>query len=482
MLVALAVTAVHILLVAIAVQWLEHRKMQVQSLNTFTPTKLASVHAQMRRKIPFIGLCWLISYVVLLGLTAHGITNVYILVANFAIATVSAIMLLRIVLQVHRIGKFGRGTAIKREMKSGTLQPGRYHSRETNVAKSVTSLPSTEVKRVLIVSRDQPHETTSVLLPLPVDSRIRFKSLREAKTFIVGQDAAITAIDQELRLACSGLIRRDDRPLTTFLLTGPTGVGKTETAYAIAEVTYGQRDRVAVFSMNEAQGEGGCWRAFGPPPGYKDSNTGGLLTNQIKRHSGRCVVLIDEVEKGPTEVLDALLTGLDTGYFTESLSGERVDIRECVVVMTTNAMTAVDVNMSEHSLRDQLASTRRDGQVIFRPEFLGRIKRVLHYGRLDALALGELCRLRYRHNYAKNIANVLGTSVLHLSDNLVSYLTQEISNSAAGVRGLDGLLERTILTAALNMSKEALDRSIAYCWQLVPAENGLRIELAKHII
>ncbi|WP_312283818.1 AAA family ATPase, partial [Candidatus Igneacidithiobacillus taiwanensis] len=102
--------------------------------------------------------------------------------------------------------------------------------------------------------------------------------LSMASTRIIGQDAAIRQIERAIRRVTSGLARRKNKPLASFLFTGPSGVGKTESAKAIAELVYGDIRRIVRFNANEVSGEGSQWRAFGPPPGYMGSDTGGQIT------------------------------------------------------------------------------------------------------------------------------------------------------------------------------------------------------------
>ncbi len=458
-------------------------------VNQIFPGKLSGLLRQQ-----FTGIKWALGALIVIdgslvvSLFVNGTLSVAAIVACIVSAALAICVAVRNAINAFRITRFININEVRQNVvancveveSNGKKRPSNlpyYTSRSSNAGQTIDSnVPIT------IECFESRHDVVHVASVIPIASgseKLKFQTLNVATAAVIGQDAAIRAIDDDLRLACSGLTKRDDRPLATFLLTGPSGVGKTETAHAIAEVIYGSRDRVAIFSMNEAQGEGGNWRAFGPPPGYKDAGNGGILTNQIKQFSNRCVILIDELEKGPPEVMDALLTGLDTGRFCEALTAERVEIKDCIIVMTSNALTAHDVDESEDQLRQRLLSYRREGQVVIRPEFLGRVKRVLFYQVLDQEALMKICQMRYAQRYANNVRQVIGRNVPQLSDDLARYLVSQLSDSRGGVRSIDGLIEKIVLQAALNAPTDHTPDSDIYRWEYVAANDSGKLQLVR---
>lgn len=295
--------------------------------------------------------------------------------------------------------------------------------------------------------------------PAPATAQsIVFKPLSSAQTVIRGQDRAIREIEQTLKLACAGLSNRDGKPLASFLFLGPTGVGKTEAAKAIAEVLYGDRNRIARFNMNEASGEGGQWRAFGPPPGYMGSDKGGQLTRQILQYEGRCVVLLDEMEKGPREVFDALLTGLDEGYVEDASLNQRISIQDAVVIMTSNILadeaTVADEEELRTRVRDAEVADGRLGRIRpFRPEFVGRIKTVVQFEALGREHMQQILVDRYRRHFAPRIMQAMGVAVPDLTPGAVSYLMAGLGEASFGARQLDREIEKRLMLGLVEIDR-----------------------------
>ncbi len=190
---------------------------------------------------------------------------------------------------------------------------------------------------------------------------------------VVGQDAAIEAVSNALRRARSGL-QDPNRPIGSFIFLGPTGVGKTELARALAEFMFDDERAIVRLDMSEYQEKHTVSRLVGAPPGYIGYEEGGQLTEAVRRRP-YSVILLDEIEKAHAEVFDILLQLLDDGRLTDG-HGRTVDFRNTVVIMTSN-------------LRSAEALTER-----FRPEFLNRIDEIVVFDALTREQLGSIVEMQ----------------------------------------------------------------------------------------
>ncbi|MBV8636159.1 MAG: ATP-dependent Clp protease ATP-binding subunit [Burkholderiaceae bacterium] len=310
--------------------------------------------------------------------------------------------------------------------------------------------------------------------PVPVDlvrtappqRQSMFESLTCASTRVIGQDAAIRVLDEMLKAADYGLIGGRGKPKLSLLIAGPTGVGKTETAKAIAECLYGSKDRIARINLNEFRDETAVFHAFGAPRGYRSDEQGGALINAVMQLQGRCVILIDECEKGGTGFLRAMLTALDEGYLEDRRTCQRVSLEEAVVVFTTNALARIDQldQMPEAALREQLLNQRIDGEHVFAPEFLGRLDRVLGYAKLNDEALGKIVLNRFEQDCAPRVRQGrLGIS-LELSRAAARIVARSV-NKAFGVRNLDRAMYELLLAPLLE-NECCLLRQSRYVWDV----------------
>jgi len=200
---------------------------------------------------------------------------------------------------------------------------------------------------------------------------------------VVGQDEAISAVANAIRRARAGL-QDPNRPLGSFLFLGPTGVGKTELARALAEFLFDDEQAMIRIDMSEYQEKHTASRLIGAPPGYVGYDEAGQLTEAVRRRP-YAVVLFDEVEKAHAEVLDVLLQVLDDGRLTDG-KGRTVDFKNTVIVMTSNLGSSF---LAEQTLRDGMISEGTKRQVLealrqhFRPEFVNRLDEVIVFHPLD---------------------------------------------------------------------------------------------------
>jgi ATP-dependent Clp protease ATP-binding subunit ClpC len=219
---------------------------------------------------------------------------------------------------------------------------------------------------------------------------------------VVGQDEAVTAVAEAVRRSRAGL-GDPDRPIGSFLFLGPTGVGKTELARALAEALFGSQDRMVRFDMSEFQERHTVSRLMGAPPGYVGYEEAGQLTESVRRRP-YSVLLLDEIEKAHPDVFNVLLQLLDDGRLTDA-QGRAVDFRNTVVIMTSNLGSDVISGQlaagftasggdgddgAAASLRDRIMRRLRES---FRPEFLNRIEEIIVFRRLEPEQLRQITDL-----------------------------------------------------------------------------------------
>ncbi|MBO8187539.1 ATP-dependent Clp protease ATP-binding subunit [Streptomyces spirodelae] len=249
-----------------------------------------------------------------------------------------------------------------------------------------------ERAEVADVTAEDIAEVLSVRTGIPVSQlteteRERLMKLEEAlHKRVIGQDEAVTAVAQAVRRGRAGM-GDPERPTGSFLFLGPTGVGKTELAKALAELLFGEEDRMVRFDMSEFQEKHTVSRLVGSPPGYVGYEEAGQLTEAVRRKP-YSVLLFDEVEKAHPDVFNLLLQVLDDGRLTDA-QGRRVDFRNTVVIMTSNIASdrILDHQGSVDDIRDELMAELR---AHFRPEFLNRIDDVVVF---HALARDDLIRI-----------------------------------------------------------------------------------------
>jgi ATP-dependent Clp protease ATP-binding subunit ClpB len=213
---------------------------------------------------------------------------------------------------------------------------------------------------------------------------------------VVGQDAAIEAVATALRRSRAGL-QDPDRPIGSFLFLGPTGVGKTELARALAEFMFDSQEAMIRIDMSEYMEKHSVSRLVGAPPGYVGYEEGGQLTEAVRRRP-YAVVLLDEIEKAHSDVFNTLLQVMDDGRLTDG-QGRTVDFKNTVLIMTSNIPVAADVPDAD-SVPDPHAAAAADARVrtelldFFKPEFINRLDDIVRFMALSREQLSEIVELQ----------------------------------------------------------------------------------------
>ncbi len=232
---------------------------------------------------------------------------------------------------------------------------------------------------------------------IPVEKMLESEALRLTKMEdrlrerVVGQDVAVAAVSAAVRRARAGL-KDPNRPIGSFLFLGPTGVGKTELARALAEFLFDDDHAMVRIDMSEYQEKHSVSRLVGAPPGYVGYDQGGQLTEAVRRHP-YSVVLLDEMEKAHADVWSVLLQVLDDGRLTDG-QGRTVDFKNTVVIMTTNVGSAHLLELRADNRTQVEQRTLNELRGVFRPEFLNRIDEIIFFEPLGESQLAYIVHIQ----------------------------------------------------------------------------------------
>jgi ATP-dependent Clp protease ATP-binding subunit ClpC len=265
---------------------------------------------------------------------------------------------------------------------------------------------------------------------------------------MVGQDEAVRAVSDAVRLARAGL-REGRRPVATFLFLGPTGVGKTELAKALAEAVYGGEDAMIRVDMSEYMERHTVARLVGAPPGYIGYEEGGQLTERVRRRP-YSVVLLDELEKAHTDVHNILLQVFDEGRLTDG-KGRVVDFTNTILIATSNlGADLIQRQLREHlGQGDEAAQAQLKQQIMellrarFRPEFMNRIDEIIIFHALDRAQIRDILKLQLER--VKRTARGQGVT-LEIDEALIDYFVNAGYRPEYGARELRRLLRSELET------------------------------------
>ncbi len=259
---------------------------------------------------------------------------------------------------------------------------------------------------------------------------------------VVGQDEAVRKVSEAILRSRAG-IQDPNRPLGSFLFLGPTGVGKTELAKALAQALFDDEKNMVRIDMSEYMEKFSVSRLIGAPPGYVGYDEGGQLTEAVRRHP-YCVVLFDEVEKAHPDVFNILLQVLDDGRITDS-QGRTVDFKNTILIMTSNLGSEYildgirdgDISAEARSQVDRLLKSH------FRPEFLNRIDEIVYYKPLTREQISSIVGLMLRSLNSRLADRKLS---VELTDRAMAYVIDQGFDPVYGARPLKRYLQSHVET------------------------------------
>jgi ATP-dependent Clp protease ATP-binding subunit ClpA len=304
-------------------------------------------------------------------------------------------------------------------------------------------LPKSKQKKT--ITRAEVEEIVAKIARIPPasvsnDDRSKLKNLdRDLKSVVFGQDVAIDALAAAIKMARSGL-GKPDKPIGSFLFSGPTGVGKTEVAKQLAYILGIELIR---FDMSEYMERHAVSRLIGAPPGYVGFDQGGLLTEAVTKKP-HAVLLLDEIEKAHPDVFNVLLQVMDHGTLTDN-NGRKADFRNVIIIMTTNAGAetmnkAVIGFTNTRETGDEMADIKR----LFTPEFRNRLDAIVNFKALD-----EEIILRVVDKFLLQLESQLAEKKVEVTftDALRKHLAKKGFDPLMGARPMQRLIQDTIRRA-----------------------------------
>ena len=329
--------------------------------------------------------------------------------------------------------------------KAGELAYGMIPDLEAKLKKIEEEESKTGAMAQEVVTPDLIAQVVSRWTGIPVDKMLegeREKLLQmetQIAKRVVGQTEAVEAVSTAVRRSRAGL-QDPNRPLGSFMFLGPTGVGKTELAHALAEFLFDDEHAIIRIDMSEYMEKHSVARLIGAPPGYIGYEEGGALTEAVRRRPYQ-VILFDEIEKAHPDVFNVLLQVLDDGRLTDG-QGRTVDFRNTLIIMTSNLGSEYLVNQpageDSDAVREQVMNVVR---AHFRPEFLNRVDEIILFHRLKREQMGKIVDIQMGR-LSKLLAD--RKIKLELDDKAKDWLGQKGYDPAYGARPLKRVIQKYV--------------------------------------
>ncbi len=343
------------------------------------------------------------------------------------------------------------------------------------------------VRKVTVINEDSIAEVISKWTNIPVkkitqDENEKLKNLeQELHKRVVGQNQAIEAVSKSIRRGRVG-IKDPKRPIGSFLFLGPTGVGKTETSKALAEVLFGTEDAIIRVDMSEYMESHSTSKLIGSPPGYVGYEEGGYLTKKVKQKP-YSIVLFDEIEKAHPDVMNMLLQILEDGRLTDS-TGRIVNFKNTVIIMTSNVGAKLitdskvlgfsNIETSEEKQKTDYENTKKDImqelKKEFRPEFINRIDEIIVFHKLEDDDIKKIVELMLT-NLSKRLEEQ--GILVEFDESIKNYVIKQGTDKNYGARPLRRAIQTIVED---NITDAILDGKIIRNVKKTMFENDGKVE------
>ena len=331
--------------------------------------------------------------------------------------------------------------------RAAELRYGRLVEREKELGENEKQLESLQAEGSILseeVTSEEIAEIVSKWTGVPVSKMLEGEQAKllemESRLGerVVGQPEALEAVSNAVRRARAGL-QDPSRPIGSFIFLGPTGVGKTETARALAEFLFDDPQSMIRVDMSEYMEKHAVWRLLGAPPGYVGYDEGGALTEAVRRRP-YSVVLFDEIEKAHPDIFNIFLQILDDGRLTDG-QGRTVDFRNTVLVMTSNVGSQHIVDLETSARQEMRRRVTKALRAHFKPEFLNRVDDVVIYEPLGREQIAHILEIQLDELRSRLADRRIS---LELSEEAISLLAARGYDPQYGARPLKRLLQREV--------------------------------------